>query len=175
MVVSELFGNAVMHGPADGRVLVGDCLWREGARLIVCDGGGPGMPRLVYGSQLAEGGRGLRVVDSLAARWGSFSLAVPWRCGAISGSRARWAWRRLGLAAPGLVRVRPVLPGRPVAAVGPGTLDAVGHDERAAERPGSGLRLGLSPACGDVVPDRVLVRCGLHRCHQLRRRGEATR
>ncbi len=44
MVVSELFGNAVMYGPAGGRVLVGYCLWREGARLVVCDGGGPGMP-----------------------------------------------------------------------------------------------------------------------------------
>ena len=30
VVVSELFGNAVMHGPAGGRVLVGYCLWRAG-------------------------------------------------------------------------------------------------------------------------------------------------
>ena len=75
LVVTELFGNAVMHGPAGGRVLVGYCLWREGARLVVCDGGGPGTPRLVHGGELAEGGRGLRVVDSLAARWGSFRLA----------------------------------------------------------------------------------------------------
>ena len=30
VVVSELFGNAVMHGPAGGRVLVGYCLWQRG-------------------------------------------------------------------------------------------------------------------------------------------------
>ncbi|MGH3153501.1 MAG: ATP-binding protein, partial [Streptosporangiaceae bacterium] len=73
-VVTELFGNAVRHGPAGGRVLVGYCLWREGARLVVCDGGGPGTPRLMRPGELAEGGRGLHVVDSLAARWGSFRL-----------------------------------------------------------------------------------------------------
>jgi len=88
LVVTELFGNAVMHGPAGGRVLVGYCLWREGARLVVCDGGGPGTPRLVQGGELAEGGRGLRVVDSLAARWAASAWPVPRRCGAISGSRS---------------------------------------------------------------------------------------
>ena len=62
-------------------MLVGYCLWQEGARLVVCDGGGPGTPRLVHGGDLAEGGRGLHVVDSLAARWGSFRLA---------GARAVW-------------------------------------------------------------------------------------
>ena len=136
VVVSELFGNAVMHGPAGGRVLVGYCLWREGARLVVCDGGGPGMPRLVQGGELAEGGRGLRVVDSLAARWGSFRLA---------GARAVWcdfgqplhaaARRRLGLAAPGLVRVRPVRPRPPGGRREAGHAGCRwGHDERAAER-----------------------------------------
>ena len=114
LVVSELFGNAVMHGPAGGRVLVGYCLWRQGARLVVCDGGGPGTPRLVHGGELAEGGRGLRVVDSLAARWGSFRAGR--RAGGVVRFRAaaaRCGQRRLGLAAPGLVGVRPVRPRPP--------------------------------------------------------------
>ena len=144
VVVSELFGNAVMHGPAGGRVLVGYCLWREGARLVVCDGGGPGMPRLVQGGELAEGGRGLRVVDSLAARWGSFRLAgarAVW-CDfgqpLHAGPGDAWAWLHLVLSVCDLS-----VPGRPVAAVRPehagsgrGTMSA------RLSGTGSGLRLG---------------------------------
>ncbi|MBV9450924.1 MAG: ATP-binding protein [Streptosporangiaceae bacterium] len=104
LVVSELFANALMHGPPGGRVLVGYCLWREGARVVVCDGGGPGAPRLVYaGAGLADGGRGMHVVDSLAARWGSFRLSgarVVW-CDFGQPLRApasdAWAWLRLVL------------------------------------------------------------------------------
>ncbi|MGH3254302.1 MAG: hypothetical protein ACRDOU_02675 [Streptosporangiaceae bacterium] len=39
----------------------------------------------MHGGEPAEGGRGLRVVDSLAARWGSFRLA-----------RAQAVWRDFG-------------------------------------------------------------------------------
>jgi len=123
LVVSELFGNAVRHGPAGGRVLVGYCLWQQGARLVVCDSGGPGTPRLVHGGEFTEGGRGLRVVDSLAARWGSFRLAgtlAVW-CdfgqplhAAVSDA---WAWLHLVLPVCDLSAS-----GRPVAAVIPGTL-----------------------------------------------------
>lgn len=74
LAVSELYANAVMHGPAGGRVLVGYCLWSAGARIVVCDGGGPTTPRLRQDVSLAEGGRGLQVVDSVAVRWGSFQL-----------------------------------------------------------------------------------------------------
>ena len=101
LVTSELFANAVMHGPAGGRVLLGYCLWRDGARIVVCDGGGPRMPRLRECSDLAEGGRGLHVVDSLAARWGSFRMSgalVVW-CDLGQPLRASdsdaWAWLRL--------------------------------------------------------------------------------
>ena len=127
VVVSELFGNAVMHGPPNGRVLVGYCLWRQGARLVVCDGGGLGTPRLVCGGELAEGGRGLHVVDALSARWGTFRLAgarAVW-CDfgqplhAAAGDA--WAWLHLVLSVCDLSA-----PGRPVAAVLPGTLAAVG-------------------------------------------------
>lgn len=31
LLVTELFSNAVRHGPAGGRVLVGYCLWQQGA------------------------------------------------------------------------------------------------------------------------------------------------
>ena len=106
---------------------MGYCLWRKGARLVVCDGGGPGTPRLVQGSDLAEGGRGLHVVDSLAARWGSFRLAGVQAVWCDFGQPLRaaasdaWAW------------LHPVLSGctlaardQPVAAVMPGTLAAVG-------------------------------------------------
>lgn len=62
LAVSELYANAVMHGPAGGRVLAGYCLWSAGARIVVCDGGGPTTPRVRQGADLAECGRGL-------ARW----------------------------------------------------------------------------------------------------------
>ena len=75
LVVSELFGNAVRHGPDAGNVLVAYLLWRDGARIVVCDRGGPTLPRLRDRDSCAEGGRGLQVVDALAACWGSFRAA----------------------------------------------------------------------------------------------------
>jgi hypothetical protein len=72
LVVSELFTNALVHGPAGGQVLVGYCLWPGGVRIVVCDGGGPAAPRLREPGDLEVGGRGLHVVDAVAAAWGSF-------------------------------------------------------------------------------------------------------
>ena len=46
LAAGELFVNALMHGPSRGKVLAGCCLWREGARIVVCDGGSPGAPQL---------------------------------------------------------------------------------------------------------------------------------
>ena len=124
---SDRSGQARKTSAFPSGVLVGYCLWREGARLVVCDGGGPGMPRLVQGGELAEGGRGLRVVDSLAARWGSFRLAgarAVW-CDfgqpLHAGPGDAWAWLHLVLSVCDLS-----VPGRPVAAVRPGTLAPVG-------------------------------------------------
>jgi Histidine kinase-like ATPase domain len=98
LALGELFANAVMHGPVGSRVLVGYCLWSQGARIAVCDGGGPTTPRLRHSSGLAEGGRGLQVVDSVAARWGCFRLLeaqVVW-CDFGRPLRApasdSWAW-----------------------------------------------------------------------------------
>jgi hypothetical protein len=85
------------------RVLAGYCLWRGGARIAVCDGGGPGRPRLRENAALTEGGRGLQVVGALAARWGSLRLAgaqIVW-CDFGQPLRAApgdaWAWLRLVL------------------------------------------------------------------------------
>ena len=126
LVVTELFSNAVRHGPAGGRVLVGYCLWRGGARLVVCDAGGPDVPRLVPAGEMAEGGRGLHVVDALAARWGSFRVAGALAVWSDFGQPLHapaadaWAWLHLVLSLYDLSASD-----RPVAAA-PGRLAAVG-------------------------------------------------
>lgn len=74
LVVNELFVNAVVHGPADGRVLVGYCLRRVGVRIAVCDGGGPGEPSLRQPDRQTEGQRGLQIVDALTTRWDHFRI-----------------------------------------------------------------------------------------------------
>jgi anti-sigma regulatory factor (Ser/Thr protein kinase) len=127
LAVTELFSNAVRYGPAGGRVLVGYCLWQQGARLVVCDAGGPGTPRLVHGGQLAEDGRGLYVVDALAARWGSFRLAgaqAVW-CDFEQPLHAAdsdaWAWLHLVLSVCDLSASD-----HPMAVAMPGALTAAG-------------------------------------------------
>ena len=105
LAVSELYANAVMHGPEGGRVLVGYCLWSAGARIFVCDGGGLTTPRVCRDVSLAEGGRGLQVIDALAAQWGSFRLPGAQAVWCDFGQPLRapdadaWAWLRHVLAA----------------------------------------------------------------------------
>ncbi len=100
LAVSELYANAVMHGPKGSRVLAGYCLWSAGARIVVCDGGGPTAPRVRREESLAEGGRGLQVIDALAARWGSFRLPGAQAVWCDFGQPLRvpeadaWAWLR---------------------------------------------------------------------------------
>jgi hypothetical protein len=111
LVVSELFGNACLYGPPGGRVLIGYCAWRDGARIAVCDGGGVSVPRMTPGAGLAEGGRGLRVVDSLAARWGTFRLPAARIVWSDFGRPLRaatadaWAWL------PPVLAANPLAPG----------------------------------------------------------------
>jgi serine/threonine-protein kinase RsbW len=98
LVATELFTNALRHGPPGGRVLVGYCLWRDGGRIVVCDAGGATVPRLGDPAASDQGGRGLRVVDAIAARWNGFRIGqtqVVW-CdigkpldGAVGDT---WAW-----------------------------------------------------------------------------------
>jgi anti-sigma regulatory factor (Ser/Thr protein kinase) len=107
-VVTEMFSNAVLHGPAGGRVLVGYCLWRGGARIAVCDGGGPSTPRLGLASEQAEGLRGLRIVDAFAVRWGHFRVDAAQVVWCDLGEPLRvpvsdaWAWLRLVLSVDSL-------------------------------------------------------------------------
>ncbi len=105
LAVSELYANAVMHGPHGSRVLTGYCLWPAGARIVVCDGGGPTAPQVRRAESLAEGGRGLQVIDALAAQWGSFRLPGAQAVWCDFGQPLRapeadaWAWLRRVLAA----------------------------------------------------------------------------
>ena len=135
LAVSELYANAVMHGPVGGRVLAGYRLWSSGARIVVCDGGGPATPHLRQGIGLAEGGRGLQVIDSLAARWGSFRLSgsqVVW-CDFGQPLRAltgdAWAWLHRVLSACPLSP--PARPGQPPEGGSPGPLTVPGLGRRA--------------------------------------------
>lgn len=76
LAVSEMATNAIRHGPG-GLILVAWCQWTGGARLVVCDAGGLGVPHLIDDtSQDAESGRGLQLVDAISARWGSFTHEI---------------------------------------------------------------------------------------------------
>ena len=134
LAVSELYANAVMHGPVGGRVLAGYCLWSSGARIVVCDGG-PATPQLRQGTGLAEGGRGLQVIDSIAARWGSFRLSgsqVVW-CDFGQPLRAlpgdAWAWLHRVL--PACTLSPSARPGQPPQGGSPGPLTVPGPGRRA--------------------------------------------
>jgi Histidine kinase-like ATPase domain len=166
LAVSELFTNAVMHGPAGGRVLVGYCLWAEGARVVVCDGGGSGIPELRRGAGLAEGGRGLHVVDSVAARWGSFRLAgnlVTW-CDFGQPLRAAasdsWAWLACVLSAGAHLSVPAwQRAGQESGPAGTGTLvpvSAIGSSATVLQ-PGARTSPAVvqdAPVCGRAWPSR---------------------
>jgi hypothetical protein len=94
-----------MYGPPGSRLLAGYCLWSAGARIVVCDSGGPTAPRVRRAESLAEGGRGLQVIDALAAQWGSFRLPGAQAVWCDFGQPLRapdadaWAWLRRVLAA----------------------------------------------------------------------------
>lgn len=76
LLVSELFGNSLLHGGSGtpGETVTVAVLAGGGlVRVEVIDRGGPGVPELRPADRDAEGGRGLHLVEALAARWG-------WRC-----------------------------------------------------------------------------------------------
>ena len=172
LAVSELFTNAVLHGPREGgRVLVGYCLWSHGARIVVCDGGDSGTPELRLVTSQAEDGRGLHVVDSVTAQWGSFRLAghlVVW-CDLGQPLRApssdAWAWLHCLLSADALhsvpARQRAERGSRsantdlliPVSVVKPGVT------ARPARQPGTRTSLPaavqVGPHCGQARQSRL--------------------
>jgi anti-sigma regulatory factor (Ser/Thr protein kinase) len=73
LLVSELFGNSVRHsgsGLPGETVTVVVAIAGGVVRVEVSDRSGPGVPALSPADGDAEGGRGLWLVERLAARWG---------------------------------------------------------------------------------------------------------
>ncbi|MGQ7295842.1 ATP-binding protein [Quadrisphaera sp. KR29] len=75
VVTSELVGNAVRHGtPLDGGLLVRWRITGDEVAVEVVDGGGDDPPRELAARDadpLATCGRGLRIVEEIARRWGT--------------------------------------------------------------------------------------------------------
>lgn len=74
LLVSELATNAIRHAASRFRVRVARL--REHVRVEVTDAG-VGLPELQPVSAMGVGGRGLRIVDSLAASWGVTGSTPP--------------------------------------------------------------------------------------------------
>jgi anti-sigma regulatory factor (Ser/Thr protein kinase) len=73
LLVSEIFGNSVRHSGSGlpGETVTVTIVAGAGVvRVEVSDRSGFGVPELGAGGRAAEGGRGLRLVTALAARWG---------------------------------------------------------------------------------------------------------
>lgn len=73
VVISELVGNSVRHAEplSDGTILITWCRAGEGVRLSVTDGGSTSKPRTVKAPASALSGRGMAIVEALAADWWS--------------------------------------------------------------------------------------------------------
>jgi len=67
LLVSELVTNAVTHG--DGKPLLDINVRADQVKVAVSDAA-PGAPQVQHGSVLAENGRGMLLVETLADRWG---------------------------------------------------------------------------------------------------------
>ena len=70
LIVSELVTNAFMHG--EGRIVL--CVERSGStlRIEVVDEGTGAAPTIREQPDGGAGGWGLRIVETLALRWGAF-------------------------------------------------------------------------------------------------------
>jgi anti-sigma regulatory factor (Ser/Thr protein kinase) len=84
LLVSELFSNSLRHsrsGGPEGTVTVAVTASGGIVRVEVADRSGPGVPQLRLDDGDVEDGRGLRLVEGLAARWGwrrSGGRTVTW-------------------------------------------------------------------------------------------------
>lgn len=81
----------------------------NGAGIVVCDAGGTAAPRLRDPGDQEEGGRGLQVVDAVAAAWGCFRVGRAMAVWCDLGkpldlpTSQTWAWLRPVFAAGALV------------------------------------------------------------------------
>lgn len=73
LLTSELVANALLHGPAEGRVTV-RASWQDGVFEVAVTDEGSGAPVLKRPPPTAEGGRGVMLVDMLADSWGMSNL-----------------------------------------------------------------------------------------------------
>jgi serine/threonine-protein kinase RsbW len=92
LVATELLGNSLRHAAAlpSGQLRVSWDVNGEGVIVRVTDGGGVRSPHLRNAEPAGTTGRGLRIVDALAAEWGVESQP--------DGATTVWAW--LALPAP---------------------------------------------------------------------------
>jgi serine/threonine-protein kinase RsbW len=93
-VVAELVGNAVRHASPlpDGSVRV---RWQTRGAVVeveVSGGGGPTRPAPRPAAELAAGGRGLRIVRSLAHEWGVVDGAARTVWASVGGPSRRRTW-----------------------------------------------------------------------------------
>jgi len=88
LVLSEMVGNAVRYArPLPGNVLLATWQHANGRVLLrVTDGGGRGQPRVQEAGPLDTRGRGMAIVDAVAAAWG-----VKSREAGIARSSTVWA------------------------------------------------------------------------------------
>jgi len=72
LVASELLGNAVRHAASlpDGQLAVDWGVGELGVEISVTDGGGSTLPAVRDAGPTSVSGRGLCIVESVAARWG---------------------------------------------------------------------------------------------------------
>ena len=74
LLVSELTGNAVLHARSEARIAVS--LDGRRLRVEVADNS-PDLPHLQQASEDATSGRGVRILDQLATRWGADRRTEP--------------------------------------------------------------------------------------------------
>jgi serine/threonine-protein kinase RsbW len=72
-IISELVGNSVRHAQplSDGTIMITWSADRDGIRLSVTDGGSLSRPRTLKAPASALSGRGMAIVEALAADWWS--------------------------------------------------------------------------------------------------------